>query len=149
MFAPLLPGHPNAVQKSNFIRWMAPSNLLLQTGVAMPGVPREKGTGYWVIHFLTPETDATTHYHFTAVRWNVQTKGEALNRELIDKIGAGRLYAFAEQDAPVIEAQQAAIDQSPDPVDMTMLSIDVGPMRYKRILERLIREEERGIPAPV
>lgn len=145
MFARLLPGGLDRVDKWNTIRWTAPSNLLLRSGVVAPGGEPESGTGYYGIHFLTPETDETTHYHFTAVRWNILTKGDALNRELREQIAATRRFAFAEQDAPVIEAQHSRIEQSTDVMSFVPLPIDVGPTRYKRILERLIREETQDI----
>jgi vanillate O-demethylase monooxygenase subunit len=91
---------------------------------------------------LTPETARTTRYHFTAVRWNVLTEGDALNRQIREKVSVTRRFAFADQDAPVIEAQQAAIDQANESLDPLLLSIDVGPVRYKRILERLIAQEQ-------
>jgi vanillate O-demethylase monooxygenase subunit len=91
---------------------------------------------------LTPETDSTTHYFFTAVRFNVQTADEALNREIQDKISTTRRFAFEEQDAPVIEAQQVMIDSAHIPVDPVILAIDVGPVRYKRILQKMIAGEQ-------
>ena len=66
------------------------------------------------MHILTPETDRTTHYFFTAVRYNVKTTDEKLNLEIQDKIGKMRRFAFEEQDAPVIEAQQRIIDRRTD-----------------------------------
>jgi vanillate O-demethylase monooxygenase subunit len=141
MFAGHLPDMPARVDKWNTIRWTAPSNMLLRSGVVAPGGEPESGTGYYGIHFLTPETDDTTHYHFTAVRWNILTRGDELNREIREKITVTRRFAFAEQDAPVIEAQHARIEQASDAFRPVTLSIDVGPVRYKRVLERLIRAE--------
>ena len=88
--------------------------MRLVTGICTPGAVPESGTGYHAIHMLTPETDSTTHYFFTAVRFNVQTADEALNREIQDKISTTRRFAFEEQDAPVIEAQQLMIDSAHD-----------------------------------
>ena len=53
-----------------------------------------------------------------------------------------RRFAFAEQDGPVIEAQQIVIDQAGEDLDPLTLSIDVGPMRYKRILQKLIAQDQ-------
>jgi len=91
---------------------------------------------------LTPETDRTTHYFFTAVRFNVLTADDALNAQIQEKISTTRRFAFEEQDAPVIEAQQVITDAAETSVDPVILAIDVGPVRYKKILERLIRAEE-------
>ena len=106
------------------------------------GQKAETGTGYHAVHILTPETDQTTHYFFTAVRYNVKTTDEALNRDIQDKIGKMRRFAFEEQDAPVIEAQQRIIDAAQTAVDPLTLAIDVGPVRYKKILQRLIAAEQ-------
>ena len=105
------------VDKFTRMRWMAPSNLRLLTGICMPGAVPESGTGYHAIHMLTPESDKTTHYFFTAVRFNVQTADDKLNAQIQDKISTIRRFAFEEQDAPVIEAQQEIIDNALTPVE--------------------------------
>jgi vanillate O-demethylase monooxygenase subunit len=142
LFAILMPSHPEKVDKFTRMRWMAPSNLRLVTGICMPGAVPESGTGYHAIHMLTPESDKTTHYFFTAVRFNVLTSDDALNAQIREKISTTRRFAFEEQDAPVIEAQQGIIDASPTPVDPIILAIDVGPVRYKQVLQKLIRAEQ-------
>jgi Vanillate O-demethylase oxygenase C-terminal domain len=84
--------------------------------------------GYYGIHFLTPETERTTRYHFTAVRWNVLTD-ESVNGQTRERISVMRRYAFAEQDGPVIEAQQIAADQAGEGPGPLLLSIDIGMAR--------------------
>ena len=135
------PQAPARVDKYTSIRWMAPSTLRLVTGICAPGAKPETGTGYHAVHLLTPETDRTTHYFFTAVRYNVQTTDEKLNLDIQDKIAKMRRFAFEEQDAPVIEAQQRRIDASTNSVDPIVLAIDVGPVRYKQVLHKLIGAE--------
>jgi len=115
--------------------------MRLLTGICHPGAEWESGTGYHAIHMLTPETDRTTHYFFTAVRFNVKTADDALNRQIQDRISTTRRFAFEEQDAPVIEAQQAIIDATTTPVDPVILAIDVGPVRYKGILQKMIEAD--------
>jgi phenylpropionate dioxygenase-like ring-hydroxylating dioxygenase large terminal subunit len=141
MNALMWPSAPDRVDKFTSIRWMAPSTLRLVTGICQPGAAPESGTGYHAIHLLTPETEKTTHYFFTAVRYNVMTSDDKLNLEIQDKIGKMRRFAFEEQDAPVIEAQQRIIDNATAPVDPLTLAIDVGPVRYKQILHKLIDSE--------
>jgi vanillate O-demethylase monooxygenase subunit len=138
LFATQWPTAPARVDKFTRMRWMAPSTMRLLTGICNPGTEWESGTGYHAIHMLTPETDRTTHYFFTAVRFNVKTTDDALNRQIQDKISTMRRFAFEEQDAPVIEAQQEIIDAATTPVDPVILAIDVGPVRYKRILQKMI-----------
>jgi phenylpropionate dioxygenase-like ring-hydroxylating dioxygenase large terminal subunit len=142
LFAILMPSKPDRIDKFTRMRWMAPSNLRLVTGICMPGAVPESGTGYHAIHMLTPESDKTTHYFFTAVRFNVLTSDDQLNAQIQDKISTTRRFAFEEQDAPVIEAQQAIIDNAPTSLDPVILAIDVGPVRYKQVLQKLIHAEQ-------
>ena len=142
LFAILMPSKPDRVDKFTRMRWMAPSNLRLVTGICMPGAVPESGTGYHAIHMLTPESDRTTHYFFTAVRFNVLTSDDQLNAQIQDKISSTRRFAFEEQDAPVIEAQQEIIDNALTSVDPVILAIDVGPVRYKQVLRKLINAEQ-------
>jgi len=136
------PDVPSKVDKFTRIRWMAPSTLRLVTGVCRPGETPEQGSGYHAVHILTPETDETTHYFFTAVRFGIFSKGDELNKQIQEKVAATRRFAFEEQDAPVIEAQQRIIDASQTAVDPLTLAIDVGPVRYKQVLKKLIAAEQ-------
>lgn len=136
LFRDFLPGSPATVDKWNTIRWSAPSSMLIDTGVSLPGDDPANGTGFYGTHILTPETRRSTHYHFAAVRWNVLTMGDELNTRIRDDLTRLRRYAFEQEDAPVIEAQQRMLDRPGAPRPM-LLSIDAGPVRYRRLLERL------------
>jgi len=143
MFAQFWPNHPPRVDKFTKMRWMAPTTLRLVTGICKMGAAPESGTGYNAIHMLTPENERSTLYHFTAVRFGVLTTDEKLNRDLQKKIAEMRRFAFAEQDAPMIEAQQRVIESATEPLDPVILAVDVGPLRYKRILNKML-QAERG-----
>jgi len=125
------------------ISWFAPSNLFLETGSCKTGQPKETGTGYLAIHLLTPETERSTHYRYSAVRWNVMTEGAELNEQIRQKIKELRTFAFAEQDGPVVEAQQRRIDAAKTGLVPALLSIDAGPTRCRRILDRLLAEDKK------
>lgn len=142
MFAQFWPGHPERVEKQTHIRWMAPSTLNLVTGVCENGGNITDGTGYHAVHMLTPETDHTTHYYFTAVRFGLRTNDDALNRELQANIARMRRFAFEEQDAPIIAAQQQRIESATEKLKPVTLEIDVGPVRYKRILQKMLDAEQ-------
>lgn len=141
MFTPFWPGHPPRIDKFSRTRWMAPCYLTLYTGICAPGAPKETGTGYHGIHMLTPEDEGSTHYFFTAVRWNVMTDDDTNRRER-ERVAKLRRFAFEEQDGPVIERQQVVLDKARRPLDPVILSTDVGPVRYKRVLERLLAAEQ-------
>src|SRR6202167_4756932 len=142
MFAPFWPDHPPRVDKFTKMRWMAPSTLRLFSGICKMGASPDTGTGYHAIHLLTPLNDRTTVYHFTAVRWGVKTAEDNLNRDLQKKVAEMRRFAFEEQDAPVIEAQQRIIESATEPLDPVILAVDVGCVRYKRVLGRMIEAEQ-------
>jgi hypothetical protein len=74
----------------------------------------------------------------------VLTPDDRANAEIQNKIATIRRFAFEEQDAPVIEAQQELIEAASTPVDPIILAIDVGPVRYKQILRKLIDAEQRA-----
>jgi vanillate O-demethylase monooxygenase subunit len=120
--------------------------MLLRSGVCEHGSDPESGTGYYGIHLLTPETETTTHYLFTAVRWNILTDAEA-NRAIREKLTVTRRFAFEDQDAPVIEAQQVRLQAAGGVISPVMLAIDAGPVRYKRIIQRRLDEESEQSPA--
>jgi len=142
MFAPFWPDHPPRVDKFTKMRWMAPSTLRLLSGICTMGAAPETGTGYHAIHLLTPENERSTHYFFTAVRWGVKTAEDKLNRDLQTRIAEMRRFAFEEQDAPVIEAQQHNIESAAEPLDPVILAVDVGCVRYKRVLGRMLEAEQ-------
>jgi hypothetical protein len=72
----------------------------------------------------------------------VLTADDELNAQIQEKISTTRRFAFEEQDAPVIEAQQEIIENALTAVDPVILAVDVGPVRYKQILQRLIHAEQ-------
>jgi len=146
MYRELTPSDIQRTTKWNVIRWNAPSSILIQGGVGGPGADPSKGYGYDGVHLLTPETDRTMHYHFAAVRWNLITDDAEENERLRLWISKMRRFAFAEQDAPVIEAQQRAIDAAGPALRPVPLSIDGGLVRCSRMLDRLLKEEAQQTP---
>lgn len=141
LFRPLVPADMERVDKWNTIRWSPPGCMLIRTGVCRPGTEQSEGTGFHGVHLLTPETGRTTHYLFAAVRWNVLTQGDEENARIQEHLSTLRRFAFVEQDAPIIETQQRTLDRCGDALRPVMLSIDAGPVRYRRIIERLLRAD--------
>ncbi|WP_076866020.1 aromatic ring-hydroxylating dioxygenase subunit alpha [Bradyrhizobium mercantei] len=121
-------------------RWDPPSCLLLDVGVTAPGRPKQEGTGLFGTHILTPETARTTHYHFAATLWNIHAKSQTA--EMREKISDLRRFAFEKQDQPMIVAQQRIIDMTPpNQLERVMLETDLGVVRWRRIMEKLIAAE--------
>ena len=123
------------------MRWDAPGCLLNDTGVKPPGEPRDAGTGFFGTHFLTPQTEDTTYYLFAAVRFNPISWGEPLDSEIHRQLSELRRIAFEDQDQAIIKAQQANIRRAPYPLKPVLFDIDIGPARYKRVLDTMIHRE--------
>ena len=120
------------------MRWIPPSCFLLDSGVQAPGGERADHGWYYGIHILTPESERTTHYHFAAAL----PSGTTLSPEDYAKFAEMRRYAFQEQDKPILDAQQAALgDNDFWAMKPVLLSIDAGPVRMRRSLERLLKAE--------
>ncbi|MCC2096223.1 MAG: aromatic ring-hydroxylating dioxygenase subunit alpha [Hyphomicrobiales bacterium] len=142
MHAMQWPGHPDKVDHFQEIRWMAPSCLNLYVGLTEIGKPWDQGTGIWATHMLTPETEHSTFYFFTAVRFGLREMSEEQHREIQHKIGVMRRYAFEVEDGPMIEAQQRVLDAAPRNLDPSNLNVDLGTVRFRRAISRMEAAEQ-------
>lgn len=122
------------------MHWMPPSYFWFDGGVCAPRREEREDRGwYYGQHILTPETDGTTHYLFSAAI----PPGTQLNEAQAARYAELRRYAFLEQDKPMLDAQQAVIGNT-DFWDMkpTLLSVDSAPVRMRRTVGRLLRAEQ-------
>lgn len=131
------PDHPDKIDHFQQIRWMAPSCLNLYVGITEVGKPWEEGTGIWATHMLTPETDSSTHYFFTATRFGLRDMSEEQHKEIQHKIGVMRRYAFEVEDGPMIAAQQDVIDTAPRSLEPANINVDLGAVRFRRAISRM------------
>lgn len=129
------------------MQWDAPACMVNDTGVTEPGATRDQGTGFYGMHFLTPETETTTYYLFVAVRRNPISWGQPLDSEIQAKVSDLRRLAFQEQDQSLINAQQLVLLGHPQPQNPVLLEIDIGPVRYKKVLDGLIQAEQDELAA--
>ena len=134
------------VDKWNAIVWNPPGNMLLEQGVCEPGAQESSGTGYHGVHILTPETEGTTHYLFSAVRFNVRESDPAESAQIRDEISKLRRAAFELQDGPVIKEQARVIaEMGGDAPRPALLAVDAGAVRFRRVLDNLIAQELEGV----
>jgi len=129
------------------MRWDVPCCLLNDAGVTRPGEPKEKGTGIFGAHILTPISETRTLYHFAAARQNPLPRSEAETQALQQKLGELRRFAFEQQDEPMINDQQKAYSRNGgmDSLVPVYLSVDAGPVRAARILKQKIEGERREV----
>ena len=130
------------VDKWAEMRWDAPGCLRNNAGVCPPGAERSAGMTVIGSHLLTPITATTTLYHIAAVQIGGVPASET-EAERAEQLSRLRRFAFEEQDRPMVEAQQRAYDRAggPDALKPVMLTIDSGPLRARRMLDRFIAEE--------
>lgn len=130
------------VDASTEITWRPPAFLVNRVWVKDVGAPHDTGTGFEGFHFLTPETERSTLYHFVAVRRNPIPTDERTREEIQSQLGRLRRLAFVEQDAPIIEAIQRNLDDPGADTDRpAVFEVDAGPARFQRHLARLLEAE--------
>jgi vanillate O-demethylase monooxygenase subunit len=88
-----------------------------------------------VVDVLTPETE-TSMWYFWGMARNFNPKDKALTAQIRD----GQAKVFAE-DVQVLEAQQRNRLRHPQR-KLLMLNIDAGGVQSRRILDRLVAQEQ-------
>lgn len=121
------------------VTWHAPSNMLLTVGATLQGEPRECGVDTANLHLATPESSERTHY------WYWSTRNFAVSEQANAMIAEKVEFAFAQQDKPMLEAQQRNAGPSDFwSLNPVLLTSDAGAVRVRRKLTALIEAEKRG-----
>jgi phenylpropionate dioxygenase-like ring-hydroxylating dioxygenase large terminal subunit len=119
--------------------WEPPGLLTVIVRVRETGAPPEATRIGISAHWLTPETESSTHYFFAL---GLPREAGEEGRLLVQTSVEGLMVPFRDEDLPMLEAQQRALGSrefwAMAPV---MLSIDAGAIRARRIMERLIANE--------
>jgi phenylpropionate dioxygenase-like ring-hydroxylating dioxygenase large terminal subunit len=137
------------VDAFNYLTWHAPACMINDTGAMPPGTTRAQGTGIRGIHFLTPETETTSHYHFAASRWNVIPRSDEENAWLMQQIADIRKVAFKDQDEVIIAAQQLRVNEAgKENLRPVLIGVDAGVERAHKILREMqSNERPQGVAA--
>jgi len=124
--------------------WNPPSLMQLNFGMTEVGAGREVGHEIPNVHFMTPETESSTHYFWASAR-DFRTDDAALSKQLYEGVTA----AFTFEDKPMIEAQQEMMGTTDLwALKPALLAGDAAPVMARRALAKLI-EEERANASPV
>ncbi|HMN43033.1 MAG TPA: aromatic ring-hydroxylating dioxygenase subunit alpha [Povalibacter sp.] len=119
------------------VKWDPPALVTLTFGMTDVGGARENGMQTLNVHFMTPETQTSTHYFWASSR-AFRTDDHELSEQMLHGIN----LAFNQEDKPMIEAQQAMMGTtdlwSLKPV---LLAGDAAPVQARRVLARLIESE--------
>jgi len=127
------------VDRWQICRFSPPSHIMIDVGVALAGhggfhAPSEVKAYSVVVDFITPETDTSHWYH-----WGMARNFKADDASLTDSIRQGQGKIFGE-DMEMLQRQQENILRWPER-KMLMLNIDAGGVQSRRVIERLLAQE--------
>jgi phenylpropionate dioxygenase-like ring-hydroxylating dioxygenase large terminal subunit len=133
------------IHRWHTVNYHPPSICVIDVGCR----PLEDGDGIGtivgcVMHLATPETEKSTHYFWAFVR-NFRQDDASLTTYIAQAVGATH-----DEDKVVVELQHSvpAPAQRDNPVALA-IAVDGGPIRGRRVLERLIAAEtdDAGVAA--
>ncbi|WP_085676024.1 MULTISPECIES: aromatic ring-hydroxylating dioxygenase subunit alpha [unclassified Pseudomonas] len=131
------------VDRWQICRFTPPSHVLIEVGVALAGkggydaAPEHKASSI-VVDFITPETETSIHYFWGMARsFNPQDK--ALTASIRE--GQGKIFS---EDLDMLEQQQANLLANPQR-NLLKLNIDAGGVQSRKVLERLLAEEQAQV----
>ena len=129
------------IDRWQIIEFIPPSFVLIHVGGAEVGTGGldgryEHGFNLWVLNASTPETATTSFYHWASVR------SHAIGDPAADELFLTQVSMAFEEDRQVLEAQQSAIGSAQDDWSLA-LKADAGSIEARRLLAKLIAEEQR------
>jgi phenylpropionate dioxygenase-like ring-hydroxylating dioxygenase large terminal subunit len=133
------------VDRWQFVTWTPPSTVFLDVGCAKAGTgapegDRSHGISIWSTHLITPQTAETSQYMFSYAR------DFALeDADMAKLLYEGSRATFME-DADILEAVQTNCDGG-SLEGLIDISADAAQLQARRMLQRLISDEARGIAA--
>jgi vanillate O-demethylase monooxygenase subunit len=133
------------VDRWQICRFTPPSNVIIEVGVAHRGhggydAPNEFKAYSKVIDFITPETETSIHYF-----WGMARKFNPTDKALTATIREGQGKIFSE-DLEMLELQQKNLLAYPDR-KLLMLNIDSGGVQARKIIDRMLAEEQAASTA--
>ena len=123
-------------------RFTPPSHVMIEVGVAHAGkggyhaAPEHKASSI-VVDFITPETE-TSIWYFWGMARNFNVKDAALTNTIRE--GQGKIFA---EDLDMLESQQRNLLTYPERKILS-LNIDAGGVQSRRILDRILQEEQNA-----
>ncbi|HEX9464759.1 MAG TPA: aromatic ring-hydroxylating dioxygenase subunit alpha [Alphaproteobacteria bacterium] len=132
-------GRPGRVDRWQIINFEPPAAIVLDVGVALAGTgapqgDRAQGVTGRVCHFITPETESSSHF-FWIVRRNYELDDAKLTIETRE-----RNAAIVAEDVSMLTAQQRTMEENPNAV-LSNLNIDGGAVWARRLIDRMIQAE--------
>lgn len=128
------------VDRWQICRFSPPSQVMIEVGVAHAGqggydAPDESKVYGVVVDYLTPETDTSMWYF-----WGMARKFKPNDAAMTDAIRNGQHKIFSE-DLEMLEQQQRNLLRHPNR-KLLMLNIDAGGVQARKVIDRLIAQEQ-------
>jgi len=128
------------VDRWQICRFTPPSHVLIDVGVAHAGqggydAPADRKASSIVVDFITPETETSIWYF-----WGMARHFKPQDAELTASIREGQHKIFSE-DLEMLERQQRNLLAWPER-NLLKLNIDAGGVMSRRVIDRLIAEEQ-------
>ena len=128
------------VDRWQICRFSPPSHVMIEVGVAHAGqggydAPAEHKAYSIVIDFITPETE-TSIWYFWGMARHFNPKDEALTASIRE--GQGKIFS---EDLEMLQRQQQNLLDYPER-GLLKLNIDAGGVQSRKILDRIMAEEQ-------
>ena len=128
------------VDRWQICRFNPPSHVMIEVGVAHAGhggyeAPADAKAASIVVDFITPESETSIWYF-----WGMARSFKPEDQALTDSIREGQGKIFSE-DLEMLERQQRNLLWQPER-QLLKLNIDAGGVQSRRIIERLLAEEQ-------
>ena len=132
-------GFNGKVDRWQIATWTAPATLAFDVGCAAAGTgapegDRSQGISIWSMHLITPETETTTHYHWS------YTRNFALGDEKMTLLLYDGAKATFQEDVDMIEAQQRNLGGTSFD-GLIDINADAPPLQMRRMMKDLIAAE--------
>lgn len=137
-FFRLMTGSEGRIDRWQTALWTAPSINMTDVGARPIGGSMDQTLVSRVLHLLTPETETSTHYF-----WSHNRNFRQDDAELTQRIIEAHHRTF-DEDKEMVELQQRELSHSGQSVPQMALRVDDAPLRARRILASLIRQQEEG-----
>ena len=135
------------VDRWQICRFTPPSHVLIEVGVAHAGNggyhadPKFKASSI-VVDFITPETETSIWYF-----WGMARNFNPHDKALTASIREGQAKIFGE-DLQILESQQRNLLAHPER-QLLKLNIDSGGVQSRKVIERILAQEQSPVPAGV
>lgn len=146
ILAPFLPQPTNPARHFVTVTWHAPATIQLTIGATQGDGPLtlEQTIGQYDLHTCTPASAGESHYFF-ATRRNHVVDDADYNQFKIKAMHE----AFVNEDGPIIEAVQREMNTSDFfALNPVLITSDTAPVRVRRLLARMIDQEQRAEQRP-